>query len=295
MELLQLRYFQTVAHICHMTKAAKELHISQPALSKTIHLLEKELNVELFDRIGRSIFLNEYGREFLDYVDRALENIDEGMHRLRDMTGESYGTIRLAVLSASSTVPDLLTNFRSLYPFIGFDLVQHYQNTMSTHDFDLCLTTLPFNGTNVEQIHVMTEEVLLGIPSNHPFSGRQTIYLDEVAKDNFISLKKGTVLRQLTDSFCHSAGFEPNIIYESDDPSTVRGLIRANLGIAFIPEISWGRETGPSVSLLRIADPVCLRSIGLVYRQGMYLSKSIKLFIDFAINHYKELSQHGQK
>jgi len=65
MELLQLKYFRTIARFEHMTRAAEELHIAQPALSKTVSLLEKELGVLLFDRRGRNIFLNQYGKILL--------------------------------------------------------------------------------------------------------------------------------------------------------------------------------------------------------------------------------------
>lgn len=289
MELLQLRYFQTIARLEHMTNAAKELHVSQPALSKTLHTLETELGVLLFDRKGRVLKLNEYGRAFLAHVDIALENLSAGKQTLADMTSQTYGTIRLAILAASTTIPALLTAFRAEHPFINFDLVQHYQNNLAPHDFDLCITSLPYVSNNMVQIPLLSEEIFLGVPSTHPFATRKSIQLYEASRENFISLKKGTVLRQLSDSFCNAAGFDPIIIFESDDPATVRGLIQANLGLAFIPEISWGRQTSPAVTMLHIDAPICRRVLGIVYKKGSYLSKSAQLFVEFTFNYFGKL------
>lgn len=290
MELLQLRYFQTIARLEHMTNAAKELHVSQPALSKTIHTLEKELGVSLFDRKGRMIKLNEYGRAFLAHVDVSLQSLVAGKQILSDMTTETYGTIKLAILAASTTIPALLTAFRAENPHINFDLVQHYQNNLAPNDFDLCITSLPYASNSMIQIPIMSEEIFLGVPSTHPLASRKSVQLYEVSHENFVSLKKGTVLRQLSDSFCHACGFDPKIVFESDDPSTVRGLIEANLGLAFIPEISWGRQTSSAVTLLHIEAPICRRVLGIVYKKGSYLSKSAQLFVDFTFNYFCKLN-----
>lgn len=85
MELLQLKYFQTVARLEHMTKAAEELHIAQPSLSKTIARLEKDLGVPLFDRQGRQITLNPFGKVFLKRVERIFHELSEGEREIKDL------------------------------------------------------------------------------------------------------------------------------------------------------------------------------------------------------------------
>lgn len=91
MELLQLHYFQTVARMEHMTKAAKELRIAQPALSKTIARLEEDLGVPLFDRQSRQIKLNSFGKAFLKSVDTALSALEEGRREVSDLAGMERG------------------------------------------------------------------------------------------------------------------------------------------------------------------------------------------------------------
>src|SRR3954454_11868431 len=96
MELLQLKYFQTVARIEHMTKAAEELHIAQPALSKTIARLESDLGVPLFDRHKRQITLNAFGRIFLEQVEIELTALEEGKRRVTEEAGLERGRVFLA-------------------------------------------------------------------------------------------------------------------------------------------------------------------------------------------------------
>src|SRR5579884_4252519 len=99
MDLLQLRYFQTVARLEHMTQAAQELYISQSSLSKTIIHLEHELGVSLFDRQGRKIQLNQYGKAFLRRVEQVFAALDDGQRELADLAEGKQGQVSLASMS----------------------------------------------------------------------------------------------------------------------------------------------------------------------------------------------------
>ena len=103
MELNQLRYFQTVAEYGQMTRAAEELHISQSSLSKTISMLEKDVGVKLFDRLGNRIALNSVGRSFLNRVDRLLLELEDAV---REANASDYGSIHFAV-----NISGLCTNY----------------------------------------------------------------------------------------------------------------------------------------------------------------------------------------
>ncbi|AIQ17544.1 LysR family transcriptional regulator [Paenibacillus sp. FSL H7-0357] len=295
MELLQLKYFRTVARYEHVTRAAEELHIPQPALSKTISSLEKELGVLLFDRRGKYIYLNQYGRAFLRRVEQALTAIEDGKNELNDLTGKSIGSVKLAVLAASNLLPDLLSSFRKEYPHISFNLIQHFSNSITKPDYDLCISSSAIKLEGTTSIPILTEEIFLAVPIEHPLAMRESIYLNEVAGDDFISLKTGQGLREITDKFCKHSGFTPHVIFESDDPSTVRGLIRAGQGIAFIPAITWGGSTGTSMKLLHIEEPVCERTLSLSYTVERYLPQAARLFRQFAIDYFANLSLKAHK
>src|SRR5947199_10812952 len=91
----QLEYFSVIANLQHMSRAATQLGVSQPALSRALSKLEAELGVPLFDRIGRSIRLTHYGRLFQGRVTRALREIDDGRTELADLVDQDRGTVVL--------------------------------------------------------------------------------------------------------------------------------------------------------------------------------------------------------
>lgn len=142
---------------------------------------------------------------------------------------------------------------------------------------------------NTTTIPLITEEIFLAVPLDHPLSKRDSVNLIEVANDDFISLRRGKDLRCITDAFCKYAGFTPNIIFESDDPATVRGLIKSGQGIAFIPSISWGGSTGTSMKLLHINEPICERTISLTFKSDRYLPKVECLSRQFTIDYFANL------
>ena len=295
MDLLQLKYFKTVARLENVTKAANELYIAQPALSKSISQLEKELGINLFDRNGKYIKLNEYGKLFLAKVDIALNALEDGKREITDLQGKEFGEIQLIFLAASTIIPDLLSDFCKLHPNIRFQLFQHFPNEVGNSDFDLCISASHFEKQSENSMVLLNEEVYFAFPINHPLSNRKSISLKEVANENFISLKEGKPLRKITDDYCKKAGFKPKIIFESDDPATVRELIKAGQGVAFIPQISWGSSVGSSIVFLHIEEPVCRRTIYIEWNEKRYLSKASALFRNFALNYFKRLQAEVEK
>lgn len=289
MELLHLKYFCKVARLQHMTHAAEELHIAQPALSKSIKMLETELGVSLFDRTGRYITLNEYGRTFLKHVEQALQSLEDATREVHDLATGTVGYIKLAFPVGSHIVPNLITAFREKYPDIHFQLLQHYEENVKP-EFDLCISSLPQNYEHMQSIPLVTEEIFLAVPKGHALADRSSIALSEAAHEHFIGLRHGHSLRETTDDYCHMAGFKPKHIFESDDPATVRGLIRAGQGVAFIPAVSWEGSTGPDISLVPIHTPICQRTIGISWRGDHYLSRAALVFREFTIEFFGNAS-----
>jgi DNA-binding transcriptional LysR family regulator len=273
MELLQLKYFQTAARMQHMTKAAHSLHISQPALSKMIASLEAELGTRLFERERKSIRLNEHGKLFL-----------------QDASGSVDAAITLDVRVSSHLLPDLLADFRKECPNAEFQLQQHVLSSVGMPSFDLCLSdgAAPPKGTT--SVCLLEEEIVVAVPADHPLADRDRVRLQELKEESFITLPPGKSLRETTDAFCRLAGFTPRIRFESDDPATVRGLIRAGQGVAFLPVVTWGGSTGPDVVQLRLEESWCKRSISLSWPKERYLMQKAVLFRDFAIRYFSRLA-----
>lgn len=293
MELLQLKYFQTVARLEHMTKAADELKIAQPSLSKTIARLEEDLGVPLFDRQNRQIRLNQYGKIFLHRVERAFMELKEGKREILELAERNQNSIRLAV-SIPRVLPDLLGSFLRKYPHVRFQQFVNSISSMKHHlkngEIDFCISSVPIEDPEIVWEPLMTEEIFLIVPPGHRLAGRDNIYLYEVKDEPFISMNTGYGIRNLTDDFCRKAGFMPHIAFEGDEPGVIGDLVRQGLGVAFIPAISWMKNQNPSLYRLRILEPTCQRTIGLGWSKRRFFSETARDFHKFVIEYFSKIS-----
>ncbi|MBE1446981.1 LysR family transcriptional regulator [Paenibacillus sp. OAS669] len=294
MELLQLKYFQAVAKHEHMTRAAKELAIAQPALSQTIARLESEVGVPLFDRQGRQIRLNPFGRVFLRHIDQALANIHDGLREVRDLGGMEHGYISLGVMS-TQVLGDLLKAFGAEHPHVKFRVHQHSLQTMieqlHSGELDLCIASMPIEYSGIEWLSLMNDEIILMVPHEHPLAERASVRLDDLADETFINLKSGNNLRDLTDAYFEQAGIRPDIAYEIDEPASVRSLVKAGLGISFSTMLNLRFWDHTSVVPLRIEEPDCRRPIGLAWKKDRYHSMAARSFREFVQSFFARLQQ----
>jgi DNA-binding transcriptional LysR family regulator len=303
-DLLQLKYFQTVARLEHMTLAARELSIAQPSLSQTIAHLEDELGVPLFERQGRHIRLNSFGRALLRHVERLFGELDEARQELADLAGAEQGQIALSVI-VPQILPELLGAFQVLHPQISFRLFHQHtpqavQQQLERGEIDLCITSPPLEQEGIDWkedmswVPLLSDEMYLVVPLDHPLAGRESIHLSEVAHDPFISLRAGDSLRELTDRFCRQAGFTPRIVFEGDETETLRGLVIAGLGVFFTSHLmvrSVPYLAALPVRVLPIAEPRCQRCLGLAWRKTHYLSQAAQQFRAFVIQYFHQLEQ----
>jgi DNA-binding transcriptional LysR family regulator len=299
MEWQQLEYFCTVARLEHFTRAANELAVTQPALSRSIARLEAELGVLLFEREGWSVRLNRYGRIFLRRAERALAEIREGMREIKDLTDPNHGTVALAFLHTLGTkfIPSLLRAFRRDYPRIRFHLCQNAAEIilaqLETREIDLCFTSPPVRRPGIGWADLLEEELYVLVPAGHRLAGRGTIELREVAKEPLICVKHGYGLRSITEDLCRQAGFTPRIAFEGEEVATIAGLVAAGLGIALIPEIP-GLDPEKTV-LLRLSKPRCRRVIGIAWAEGRFHPAPVEQFMQFTIRHAASLGQRERK
>lgn len=275
MDLQQLVYFRTVARTQHVSQAAEELGITQPALSRAIARLEREAGVTLFDHRGRSVRLNRFGQAFLRHVERALAALEEGRRELTDLADRDSGMITFGFAHALGTgaVPDLIASFRARHPRARFQLMQNASHIilaeLEAGEVDLALVSpVPKTARRIESIALASEELFLAVPHDHRFARRRSVRLAELRDDTFVCLRAGYGLRSLTDEFCARAGFVPSIAFEGEEIATLRGLVAVGLGVAIIPAPASPQESSPPQ--LRISEPLCRRTIGLLWEAGRY-------------------------
>lgn len=275
---MQIRYFLEVANTKHMTNSAKNLHITQPALTQAIRRLENDLGVPLFAAKGRNIVLTEYGKYLQKKLEPLMAQIDDIPEQLKMMVALESETIHMNVLAASSLVMEAIIQYKKKHADINFQLHQNIESEL----YDIAVTTkLFYQAADDENSFACAEEIYLAVPENRRYSGRTSICLPEVADEGFVSLLGSREFRYICDRFCQHAGFTPKIIFESDNPAAVKNMIAANMGIGFWPEFTWGSIENEPVRLLKIDDPVCQRDIIINYNRNKMDSQNVVDFYDF--------------
>ncbi|WP_372347222.1 LysR family transcriptional regulator [Streptomyces sp. KL116D] len=289
MDLLQLRYFQLVARYEHISRAADELGIAQPSISRTIARLEGELGSPLFDRQGRGIRLNAYGAMFLRHVDRTLSELDDGVRAVRE-AGE-LGLGRVSIASETLlTITTVLGSFRAVQPHADVRLYQSNAEEMERQlrvgEVDFCVGSQPLSGSRLRTEELVREEVLLAVPRGHRLDGRESVTIREIAGEPFVTTRRGHWQRTLLDRLFAAEGLTPVLSCEGDEPGASQVLISAGLGIGLIPAISRELGTGSQVPVawVRVDAPACQRVLTLVRRRDAHLSEAALRFREFLMS-----------
>ncbi|MFC6176563.1 LysR family transcriptional regulator [Companilactobacillus huachuanensis] len=284
MNLTQLKCFAVVANQESITKAAEILYISQPAVSKTIKQLEDELQVQLFDRTGRTLKLNRAGRLFFSYVNDSLKELDRGVNAVEGGVDNSEQPISILMEVASPFIPSIVTNIKDKFPNVRLSLAQHTVREADFKQFDFIVTSHPLK--NLTNVPVLKEEVFVGWNSKFGYS-KKFINPKEIKSEKFIGLTKNNPLRNTIDRYFNERGISLNYMYETDDPATIRGLIEAGIGLSFIPSVTW-QTINEQVQLARLTpEPLqrtiflCSPSSNLTDIQREISNELIKLFLSF--------------
>ncbi len=288
MQVQELRWFVAAVQEPNLTRLSGTLHISQPALSRSLRRLEQRVGVQLFDRVGRSLAPNESGRALAARVARALGELDAGVEDVREAGDPERGEVRLAFLPTFGTwlVPELIGGYRARHPHVRFRLSQSSAGVhlaqLLAGEHDLLLTSPRPDDPLIGWTKLLSEPLKLAVPPGHHLAGRRRIRLREVADEPFISVSEATGLRAQVDRLCAEAGFTPRIAFEGQDVETLRGLVSAGLGVALLPARPGAPQSPP---LLAVADAGAQRSIGLAFHCTRYRSPAVTAFADYINPH----------
>lgn len=281
----RLRMLAEVARTEHVTHAAEALNMPQPTLSRSLARFQEDLGMALVERTGRGIRLTRAGRLLLPHVERALDDLRQGV---AELTGAEEGRVALTFLPTLGVevVPVLLRGFRAEHPGVRFALTQEAWadslRRLASGGADLALTSPLPSGPGLVSAVLHTQFLRLVVPEQHPLAAQGPVSLAPI-RDEFILLKPGRGVRHLTDRLSDQAGFTPRVAFEADDIATARGLVAAGLGVSVLP----ARPKGPLGGTVELAlrDGDATRPVGLVWPQqgsgGGYEPPAVALFRDY--------------
>lgn len=290
MEILQLRYFYALAQTQHVTKTAEKLHIAQPALTQTIHRLENELGVKLFEPSGRNIVLTEYGRYMEAKVEPILKALNEIPEELQTLSGERKRLLKVNVQAASGIITDTIIRFQKENTDIRFQIVQNEEII----DADITIFTkenFQMPARTKDRFHIFSEEIFLAVPKDSSLARVEKIALSDMANQKFISVTGAKGLRNICDRFCINAGFKPDVIFEGDSTSAVKNLISAGLGVGFWPHYTWEKLESEEMALVSVSEPKCKRDIVIQLHSNSFEHEGAVKYFEYLVAFLDKLKQ----
>lgn len=264
-----------VARHQHVTRAADQLGVAQPTLSRNVARLSKQLGTPLLRREGRGVRLTRHGQLLAEHAERALDELLAGIRAVQAEADPDTGTVTLGFLHSMgpTAVPALLRGFRQNHPKITVRLVQDGAEELLrwvlTGKLDLCVTSASPPVQPALRLRRLAEQALcLLVPADHRLAGRQRVRLADVGTEPMITMVPGYGLRTLTDNLMGAAGLPVEYSYQSQELTTAAGLVAAGLGVALIPA-----GTGvPGTVELAISEPKASRTIVLAWSGERRLS-----------------------
>lgn len=283
MELLQLKYFLAVAESEHMTNTAKLVHIAQPALTQSIHRLEQELGVSLFERAGRGIRLSPAGAYVRDRVKPAMETLENVARDVQLFQQGEQGVVRVGVHAASGVAIDGIAAYSELNPHVSFEITQ---DERERHRDVIVTTITPRGSSTVENATEKTpfsERIGIAVPASSSLG--ETTSLSDFASERFIALAGSRRFREVCDTFCARRAFTPHIAFESDNPLVVKKMIGLGLGVGFWPDHSWGDLDPKSCRLVHLQEPEFTRDVIVAKTSRCTPDSEAQRFYDFLLDY----------
>ena len=242
MDFPRLWVFRAVARHLSFSRAADELHLSQPAVSKHIRQLEAELGVQLFHRLGNRVELTDAGRIVADYTQRVAVLTEEVRRVLGELAGLQRGYLRLG---ASTTLglyllPAVLARFQKKYPDLDTTLAiinsAEVTRRLLSGEFDLGFVGAAVDTAGLQIRPLVDDEIVLIVPARHALSKQRAFMPEMLSQETLIVREPGSATRQITEAHLAQLGITPKRIVEMTGCEGVKQSVAAGLGIAFISE-----------------------------------------------------------
>ncbi|SHI71884.1 DNA-binding transcriptional regulator, LysR family [Anaerovibrio lipolyticus DSM 3074] len=291
MELRQLEYFQMASRLKNITRAAERLNVSQPNITVAIKKLEAELGIQLFDRSQKQLSLTPEGTIFLNRIELALRNIQDAVLEVNDYKQLQKSTIKIGIPSmiGAYLFPRIFSSFQHLYPHLDIYLYEEGSMTireqLERDELDFGIVILSDASSSLQLLPMARNQIVACVPEEHPLARKNSININDISEADLIMLKEGSFLRYMVLNKLKMANISPNIVLESNQIETIKGLVSTNVGISFL--LDFIVKGTPGIKILPFEDPIYV-DLGLAWKKERYISKAAQSFIDFCKNTLNE-------
>ncbi|MFD6436577.1 transcriptional regulator CynR [Streptomyces venezuelae] len=286
-ELRHLRYLLAVAEHGNFTRAAEELHISQPTLSQQIRQLERAVGVPLLDRSGRAVRLTDAGAAYLPHARRALQDLAAAERAVHDVTDLSRGALRLAVTPTFTAylVGPLTALLHARHPGITLSLrelpQERIEPALLADELDLGIA---FHGAHLPGLaaaDLFTESLSLVVGDPHPLAGRTApLPLDELAAVRLALLTGDFATRVHIDAHLARHAVRPDVTVEATSINALTEIVRHSPLATVLPDAL--TRNRPDLHTVPLDPALPARTVTLLHRENGYRTAAARAFTDLA-------------
>ena len=272
-ELRHLRYFLAVADTAHFTRAAARLHVTQPTLSHQIRQLEEQLDLQLFDRIGRRVKLTAAGETLLPHARKVLRDLEQAESALGELHGLKRGSLRVGIVQTvnACVIPEIVARFSEQHSGIrvecGEMAVAEIESDLEAGKLDLGISFLPPTRKGLSGEELFTEQLVAVVATNHKLAARRKLRMREVAALPLALLSPKYCTRQLIDCAFAEAAVTPDLRVEMNSVASILSTVRRTELVSLLPLLALCRQD-EGLKTIALTDPTPQRSIGLVWLEG---------------------------
>lgn len=248
LELRQLALLRAVAERGSMSAAASAMSYTPSAASQQLRQLERSLGLQLVERGARGALLTPEGRALLSHAQAILGRLDTAQTEMQALAAAQGGQLRIAVFptAGAALMPMAIAAFRVRHPSVRLTFTEAETSTalqaLDRRDVDLVVgydfADAPESGPDIRRTSLLDDPMHLALPASHRLTASQRIRIQTLARDPWISSHPRQPCSRVLISKCAAAGFAPNVIYESDDYTTVQALVAAGVGVAIVPDLA---------------------------------------------------------
>lgn len=292
----QLQYFVAIAEMRNFTKAAERLRVAQPAVSMAIRKLEGELELVLFNRKERRIFLTAEGEAFLSHARRILDDVRVAKEEMSDMRGLGKGEVRIGIppMMSAYFFPSIISAFTAKYPKLQLSVsgegAASIQKQISQGELDIGVIAGGHVPYNLEVRPILREEVVICVTADHPFARQVAVTMDEFARQPLIMFKEGYYQREMLFEAMKESGGPSGIVFETNLYTMVKSLVKKRLGISTL--LKMVVEDDPELLAVPFDPPLHL-DLMLAWKKHSYLSRPNQAFVEFLLEQVQRYGGAG--
>ena len=301
MNMLQIKYFITAVNCLNFTQAADLLYITQPALSRQISAMEKELNLQLFIRSNRSVRLTPAGKVLFEDLRELYSTYERAVERAQSAQRGLSGQLRVGILDGTQVddlLPPVMAFFARTYPYVEISLEYHSFNALASLLYDGGLDliiTLYFDIQNRFNLRFQTIEKgrdHIAVLRSHPLASRNTVHLSDLKDETFIIVgyNDSAISPKLIIDACQGQGFTPKVRF-SPSIQTSMLWVQSGLGVAMLDSRNMLRSY-PHIKFLDV-DQVSDPSLTAAWHQDN-ANPALPIFLNALVQHQKGEENHEE-